>query len=51
MIFAPPPDMGGHKIFTPLGPLDTTISSLSDSPLHYIFRDMGEFVWKQWRQK
>ena len=38
MIFAPPPDMGGHKIFAPLDGLDTTFSYLSDTPLHDIFR-------------
>ena len=38
MIFAPPPDMGGHKIFAPPDGVDTTFSHLSDTPLHDIFR-------------
>ena len=41
MIFAPPPDMGGHKIFAPLDRVDTTFSYLSDTPLHDIFSGLG----------
>ena len=33
MIFAPPPDMGGHKIFAPPDGVDPTFSYLSDTPL------------------
>ena len=32
MIFAPPPDMSGHKIFAPRTGVDTTFSYLSDTP-------------------
>ena len=43
MIFAPPPDMSGHKIFAPRTGVDTTFSYLSDTPLHDIFRLGGAF--------
>ena len=41
MIFAPPPDKGGHKIFAPPDGVDPTFSYLSDTPLHDIFSGLG----------